>query len=90
MDDYSAFSELYSENNICDKCQKRIKAHLSIVKEDNENHGDLQSIDNEYCNIVSDIAFNALNESLQSVGASPVKKKRLKESKYPIVKLAKI
>ena len=86
---------------VCDKCRKKISQVELSNTSSTENDDDLVCSEVKQksekmlsCSDEQDIAASAaletLNASLQSVGESPIKKKRLCEAKYPKKKLIKV
>jgi hypothetical protein len=68
----------------CDKCHKKIsklKCDASTKQNDDESDSD------EIQQFAKITAMQSLNESFQSSGESPIKKKRLDEGKYPTRKI---
>ena len=65
---------------ICSSCRSK----LPVPKKDNEKESDSNLEDSDPDdNAAFDNALSSLNESLQFVGESPVKCKRLNEKSYP-------
>jgi hypothetical protein len=72
---------------VCDKCCKKIsklKCDASNKQEDDDSNSDKTE---QFAKIT---AMQSLNESLPSIGESPIKKKRLGEGKYPTSKMKRI
>jgi hypothetical protein len=78
--------QLNSDHKVCDKHCKKI----SKLKCDASNKKDDDSDSDEIEQFAKIIAMQSLNESLQSIGESPIKKKRLGEGKYPTRKMKRI
>jgi hypothetical protein len=77
--------ELHSDHKVCDKRRKKI----SKLKCDASNkQKDYDSVEIEQFAKIT--AMQSLNESLQSIGESLVKKKRLGEGEYPTRKIERI
>jgi hypothetical protein len=71
---------------MCDKCHKKI----SKLKCDASNKQKDDSDSNEIEHFAKITAMHSLNESLKSTSESPIKNKRLGESKYPTSKIKRI
>jgi hypothetical protein len=72
---------------VCDKCRKKIsklKCDASTKQKGDDSDSD------EIEQFAKITAMQSLNESLQSIGDSPIKKKRLGEGKYPTRKMKRI
>jgi hypothetical protein len=72
---------------MCDKCHKKIsklKCDASYKQDDDDS--DSNKIE-QFAKIT---AIQSLNESLQSIGESPIKKKRLGKDKFPTSKMKRI
>jgi hypothetical protein len=79
--------QLSSDHKVCDKCLKKtskLKCDESTKQKDNDSNSD------EIEQSVKITAMQSLNESLQSIGESPIKKKRVGEGKYPTRKMKRI
>jgi hypothetical protein len=66
--------QLNSDHKVCDKCRKKIsklKCDASTKQKDDDSYSD------EFEQFGKITAVQSLNESLQSNGKSPIKKKRL-------------
>jgi hypothetical protein len=71
---------------VCDKCRKKI----SKLKCDASNKQKDDNESNEIQQFAKITAVQSLNKSMQSIGESPIKKKRLGEGKYPTSKMKRI
>jgi hypothetical protein len=74
---------------VCEKCHKKVsklKCDASNKQKDDDSDSDSYEIE-QFAKIT---AMQSLNESLQSIGESPIEKKRLGESKYPTSKIKRI
>jgi hypothetical protein len=78
-------SQLNSDNKVSDKCHKKIlKLKCDASNKEKDDYSD------EIEQFARIPAVQSLNESLQSIGESPIKKKRLGEGKYPTSKMNRI
>jgi hypothetical protein len=68
------------DHKVCDNCRKKIsKLKCDASTKQNDDDSDSDEIE-QFANIT---AMQSLNERLQSICESPIKKKRLGEGKYP-------
>jgi hypothetical protein len=78
--------QLNNDHKVCDKCHKisKLKCDASNKQKDDDSDSDKTE---QFARIT---AMQSLNESLQSTGESPIKKKRLGEGKYLTTKINRI
>jgi hypothetical protein len=77
--------QLNNDHKVCDKCHKKI-TKLKCDASNKQKDDDSDEIE-QFAKIT---AVQSLNESLQSVGESLIKKKRLGEGEYPTSKIKRI
>jgi hypothetical protein len=77
--------QLNTDHKVCDKCREKI-SKLKCDASNKQKDDDSDEIE-QFAKIT---AMQSLNESLQSIGESPIKKKRLGEGKYPTSKMKRI
>jgi hypothetical protein len=75
-------------HKVYDKCKKisKLKCDASTKQKDYDNDNDSDEIE-QFAKIT---AVQSLNKSLQPIGESPIKKKRLCEGMYPTSKIKKL
>jgi hypothetical protein len=71
----------------CDKYRQKISKLKCDASNKQENDDSDRNETEQFAKI---IAMQSLNESFQSIGESPIKKKRLGEGKYPTSKMKRI
>lgn len=91
---------LLSEGHkICDKCRKKMVKDSKVSEASTSRISPVEEIkvqsdsDHQQAEIPdyeNEAAICSLNESLQSIGETPIKKKRLSERKYPKTKFKKV
>jgi hypothetical protein len=75
---------------VCDKCRKKtskLKCDASTKPKYDDSDSAVTDEIEQFAKIT---AMQSLNESLQSIGESPIKKKRLGEGNYPTRKMKRI
>jgi hypothetical protein len=75
--------QLNSDHEVCDTCHKISK--LKCVASNKQKDDD--SVSDEIEHFAKTTAMQSLNESLQSIGELPIKKKRQGEGMYPTSKI---
>jgi hypothetical protein len=79
--------QLNTDHKVCDEYRKKM-SKVKCDASNKQNHDDSDSDEIEQFAKIT--AMQSLNESLQSIGESSIKKKRLSECKYPTSKMKRI